>query len=396
MAQDSNLFDMTQRLEAVGIKRIASKFKWDDGSDNDDVTKIYVRGGLKGIQFIKFDYVKTGEVKDGSFHGYSDTGFTQMFEIDHRKNEHLLSVEGYCDYYHDLIYALQFKTNLKVSEIMGHEYNGPRFKLTMEGNKIIGFYGSADGNLRALGAYVTEITPARMEAKGGKGGKEWDDGGDYKAVTKIHGRSDHKGIKEITFDYVDKDGQPKDETHGSTSGQGYTLEPFEINHLDREYLLSIEGYYDETWGVIQALQFKTNMKTSKLMGYYDDDAVKFTTACNGNKIIGFHGYAEKNLNSLGAYFTTLPLTKLEYQDSYREKLRDNGASGNLWDDGSFQGVRKVHIYYDGDSLRCVRFDYDNGEKVESREHGLKAVDAVQEGEVIIPQLYIFVYIYLSS
>lgn len=79
MSQDSNLSDMTtQRLEAEGSKNAASLYKWDDGSDHDDVTKIYVRGGPEGIQFIKFDYVKTGQLKDGPFHGYSDTGFTQM------------------------------------------------------------------------------------------------------------------------------------------------------------------------------------------------------------------------------------------------------------------------------------------------------------------------------
>ncbi|CAE5959993.1 unnamed protein product [Arabidopsis arenosa] len=378
------LSKMTERLEVVGLKNAASKYEWDDGSDHDDVTKIYVRGGPKGIQFIKFEYVKTGQLKDGSFHGYSGPGFTQMFEIDHKKNEHLLSVEGFFDFQNDVIFALQFKTNLKISEIMGYEYFNHKFTLAMEGKKIIGFHGSADANLKALGAYVTSITPARMEAKGGKGGKEWDDGGDYEAVTKIHGRSDHKGIKDIIFDYVDKDGHPKDETHGSTSGQGYTLEPFEINHLGKEYLLSIDGYYDETSGVIQALQFKTNMKTSALMGYYDDDAVKFTTECNGNKIIGFHGYAEKNLNSLGAYFTTLPLTKLEFEDSFHEKLYQiYGNSGGLWDDGSFQGVRKVQIYYDGYCVRCIRFHYDNGDKVESREHGSQIVDGVQEGEFIL-------------
>lgn len=79
----------------------------------------------------------------------------------------------------------------------------------MDGNNIIGFHGSADANLRVLGAYFTSITPARMEAKGDKGGREWDDGGVYEAVTKIHGRSDHNGIKDITFDYVDKDRIPK-------------------------------------------------------------------------------------------------------------------------------------------------------------------------------------------
>lgn len=133
------------------------------------------------------------------------------------------------------------------------------------------------------------------------------------------------------------------------------------------------------------------MKTSDMMGSYDDDdddddetSIKFSLGCNGNKIVGFHGYAEKKLNSLGAYFTTLPLTKLEYKDSTKGSLCDNGNTGYLWDDGTFKGVRKVYVYYDGYYMRCVRFEDDNGGKVESREHGSKAVVKVQEREVTIP------------
>ncbi|CAA7040134.1 unnamed protein product [Microthlaspi erraticum] len=92
--------------------------------------------------------------------------------------------------------------------------------------KIIGFHGSADAKLNSLGAYVTLITPTKLEAKGGKGGNEWNDGPDYEAVTKIHIRAGVKGIHNIKFDYVDKDGHPKEgPTHGSTSGGGFTLEP---------------------------------------------------------------------------------------------------------------------------------------------------------------------------
>lgn len=148
-----------------------------------------------------------------------------QFEIDHLKNEYLLSVDGYYHRGNDLIFALQFKTNLKISEIMGYEYYNGKFTLAMDGKKIVGFHGSAEKNLKALGAYVTSITPTRMESKGGKGGKGWDDGADYEAVTKIHARSYPKGIKDIKFDYVDKDGHPKEGIHGSTSGHGNILEP---------------------------------------------------------------------------------------------------------------------------------------------------------------------------
>lgn len=49
--------------------------------------------------------------------------------------------------------------------------------------------------------------------------------------------------------------------------QKYTSE-FEINHLDNEYMVSVEGYYDEgDSGIIQGIQFRTNIKTSELIGY---------------------------------------------------------------------------------------------------------------------------------
>ncbi|EOA32046.1 hypothetical protein CARUB_v10015291mg [Capsella rubella] len=381
---------MTQKLEAHGKTNPDNQYKWDDGSDHEGVTKIYVRVDREGIQFIKFDYVGNGQLIDESFHGFSNQGCTQMFEIDHLKGEYLVSVEGYHDY--EVIQGLQFKTNLKVSEMMGYEYSTNKFTLALYGKKIIGFHGSAMSNLNTLGAYVTSITPTKMEAKGGKGGKEWNDGGDYEAITNIHVRITTKGIKNIQFDYVDKDGHPKVLIHGSTTGGG-TLEPFEINHAENEYLLSIDGYYNETSGVIQAIRFKTNMKISEMMGGKDDDdddddegemGTKFSVGCPGNKIIGFHGYADKKLYSLGAYFTSLPITKMEYKDSAKGKLTDDGSSGYLWDDGTFQGVRKVYVYYDGHYIRCVRFEYDNGGKVESREHGSKPIaDRVQEKEFVL-------------
>ena len=77
---------------------------------------------------------------------------------------------------------------------------------------------------------------------------------------------------------------------------------FEIRHVDQECLVSVEGNYD--------VQFKTNSNTSKRMGY--NKGTKFIIAKNGMKIIGFHGYVEKNLKSLGAYFTKFTPMKLHH------------------------------------------------------------------------------------
>ncbi|VYS48843.1 unnamed protein product [Arabidopsis thaliana] len=351
MSQDSNAFEMVQR----------EGNKWDDGSDHDDVTKIYVIGGREGIQFIKIDYVTSGQPKNGSFHGFSDRGFMQMFEINNLENEYLESVEGYYSSGGGFIESLQFKTNLRVSDIMGYTYtSGKKLKLANHGKKIIGFQGSAQYHLNDLDAYFTPITPTTTEAQGGNGGTKWDDGGDHDSVTKIQVRINKEGLQFIKFNYVDKDGHPeKEQIHGSETGRGYTLEPFEINHSDKEYLLSIDGCYDEDSGVIQSLQFQTNIKTSEVMGN-DEKGTKFTLGCNGHEIIGFHGSAQDNLNALGAYITTLPLTKLEYI----------GSGGEIWDDGTFQGLKKMYLYSNV-YIRCIQFEYVKDGKVETRVHGTK-------------------------
>ncbi|CAA7043633.1 unnamed protein product [Microthlaspi erraticum] len=318
---------MTQRLEAQGKKNSGSRFEWDDGSDYDDVTKIFVRGCSLGIQYIQFNYIKNGQPKCGSVHGLTEQGFTQTFEINHLK-----------------------------------EKNGTKFSLSVDGKKIIGFHGSPKTNLNSLGAYFTWIAPTRLEAQGGKGGEEWNDGSDHEGVTKIYVRGGCDIIQYVKFDYL-KDGQQIfGSAHGAPGRDGYT-QTFEINHLNKEYLVSVEGYYDDDKpGVIHGLEFEANIKTSGLIGYAKGN--KFRLAVNGKKIIGFHGYStEKNLNSLGAYFTTSPLTKLEYIGETIEAV--------LWDDGAYDGVKKVTVYCDVTFVWHVRFDYVNGGKVERLEHGSK-------------------------
>ncbi|CAA7020339.1 unnamed protein product [Microthlaspi erraticum] len=204
-----------QRLEAVGVENANNRNEWDDGSDPDDVTNIYVEGGLQGIQCIKFDYVKTGQPTRSS-HGYSREGFTEMFEIDHLKNEHLESVDGYKTYIKG-VQALQFRTNLRVSKLIGYAADGEKFTLALDGKKIIGFHGSGRMNVDALGAYFTEILPTRLEPEGGKGGDEWNDGADHVGVTKVNVRCGYEGVQNIRFDYVNKDGHVQEgPLHGST------------------------------------------------------------------------------------------------------------------------------------------------------------------------------------
>ncbi|CAE6231515.1 unnamed protein product [Arabidopsis arenosa] len=371
---------MTERSEAEGSKK---GDMWDDKSDHDDVTKIYVNCSPNGIESICFDYVKSGKPIDGPFHGNSWNTYTHTFEINHLKSEHLESVEGY--YTEDKgIQALQFKTNLRLSKPIGYHDDGcTKFILAVGGKKIIGFHGSIHDwkVVSSLGAYFTWSTPTRIEAIGGKEGTKWDVGVNQAGITKIHVRSGQKGIQFIKFEYVDKDGHLiGGPMHGSIYRRG-SPHVFEIMH-DKEYLVSVEGYYegDDECGVIHALQFKTNIKTSELMG--SNTGKKFRLASSGMKIVGFHGYAEKNLNSLGAYFTPLTPTKSECHGII------TGTGNAIWDDGAFEGIRKVSVFWASSYIMCLRINYENAGKVEKRNHGINIDSQEEEFVVDFPNEFI--------
>ncbi|CAH2047874.1 unnamed protein product [Thlaspi arvense] len=354
---------MAQRVEAIGS---TEGFTFDDGSDHDGVSKIFVGGGLQGIHYMEFEYVKHGQLKFGVLVGRRHKGFTETFEINHLKDEYLESVEGYYDHESGYIQGLQFKTNFRISELIGYD-KGHKFKLEVKGKHIIGFHGyMSNRNIISLGAYFTSTHPNRSEAKGSKGGHQWDDGADHDGITKIHVRGGFEGIQYIKFDYV-KSGKHHDGYIHGLSGSGFT-QTFEIDHLNNEHLVYVEGYYDDVSGVIQALQFKTNIKTSDVLGY--EKGKKFSLACKGKKVIGFHGYADKNLNSLGAYFTTVSLTKSQCH---------GGLYGIDWDDGVFESIRTVYVGYNSTNINCITFHYHNRTVVE-RQHGWRWESIQQDGE----------------
>ncbi|CAH2036457.1 unnamed protein product [Thlaspi arvense] len=312
---------MIQRLEAQGQKNSDKRYQWDDGSDHDGVAKITVRGDLRGIQYIWFDYYKSGKLVEGSYLGLPEPGFTQTFEINHMNDEQLESVEIYYEPKVGVIQGIQFKTNSRISELIGFEKDCTKFSLSVVGKKIIGFHGSTSGSLESLGAYFTWITPTRLVAKGGQGGKEWTDGADHEGVTKIYVRGGRDGIQFIQFNYIKNGREIYGSAHGVSGPGGYTV---------------------PVW-VIQGLEFKTNLTTSGLIGF--NTGIKFRIAGNGKKIIGFHGYAEKKLISLGAYFAASPITKLEY--------RGGTNKGRIWDDGAFDGIRKFEVDYPNEFITSV-------------------------------------------
>ncbi|KAJ0229332.1 Jacalin-like lectin domain-containing protein [Hirschfeldia incana] len=134
----------------------------------------------------------------------------------------------------------------------------------------------------------------KLEARGGNGGEQWDDGAEHESVSKIYIREGRDGIVSIKF-------------WSNPWWLGPKFHRFDLKHTIDEHIVSIKCYYDE--GVIQGLVIKTNIRTSALMGY--NLGTKFKLEVKGKKITGFHGSSDQNLNSLGAYFTTFSPGDLE-------------------------------------------------------------------------------------
>ncbi|XP_056842027.1 jacalin-related lectin 8-like isoform X2 [Raphanus sativus] len=197
----------------------------------------------------------------------------------------------------------------------------------------------------------------KLEAIGGKGGKLWDDG-PHDNVAKVYIRGGHEGIHYIKFDYVKNGNSINATIHGGLA-DGFT-QTLELANDNYEQIASVEGYYNEKTGVMQALQFKTNLKTSEFIGY--QKGTKFSLGVSGKIITGFHGSAGHNLRSLGAYLKTAP-TRSELQ---------GGPGGVYWDDGpNYDGVRAVHVTFTETHIRSMDIDYDQDGQVVPCYHGMK-------------------------
>ncbi|XP_033146852.1 jacalin-related lectin 34 isoform X1 [Brassica rapa] len=324
----------------------------------DGVKKVAVAADEFSVTYIKIEYVKDGKVEIRE-HGTS-RGQVKEFSVDH-PNDNFTAVGGSYDhiftYDTTLITSLYLTTSRGFTSPLFGEMKGTEFEFKGEnGGKLIGFHGRAGHAIDAIGAYFdTGSKPGgdsnsgkgtdsgsstkdsgkgtdsgsstkdsgkgsdsgsstqdsgkgsdsgsstqRLEAQGGKGGNQWDDGGDYDGVTKIH-VAVGRWIEEISFEYV-KNGQTKKGPARGVRGRRSTIGTFEISHPN-EYLISVKGWSDSS-NKIAGIQFKTNTKTSKYYGFEKipgDESTDILLEVKDKKIVGFHGFADSHVNALGAY-----------------------------------------------------------------------------------------------
>ncbi|ANM63060.1 Mannose-binding lectin superfamily protein [Arabidopsis thaliana] len=271
---------------------------------------------------------------------------------------------------------------------MGYDDTGTKFTLEISGNKITGFHGSADANLKSLGAYFTPPPPIKQEYQGGTGGSPWDHG-IYTGIRKVYVTFSPVSISHIKVDY-DKDGKVETRQDGDMLGENRVQgQPNEfVVDYPYEYITSIEVTCDKVSGNtnrVRSLSFKTSKdRTSPTYGRKSERTFVFES--KGRALVGLHGRCCWAIDALGAHFGAPPIPP----PPPTEKLQGSGGDGGeSWDDGAFDGVRKIYVGQGENGIASVKFVYDkNNQLVLGEEHGKHTLLGYEEFELDYPSEYI--------
>ncbi|KAK3414055.1 hypothetical protein EUGRSUZ_I02558 [Eucalyptus grandis] len=362
LVRDPHLYSIGLPLDPFSsLRQSVGPFGGHGGDSFDDQTYDGIRNIAvvfgKVINSITIDYVQNGCFVRSPRHGGSLGDHTYDVHLDY-PTEYLTSVSGYTreDSCH-VINSLTFHSNKRAHGPIGEE-KGKFFSFPQVNGKIIGFHGRCGSFLDSIGAHFGPVShpyPFEMVGPFGNGKNRWDDGkhADVRQIVVVSGSA----IESVSFTY--EEGPPF--RHGRTHGGKRNT----IN-LDwlTEVLISVSGYIVNDFGstVIHSLTFQSNKRTYGPFG--TETGRKFSFPATGGKIIGFYGSSGSHLESLGAYLE--PISHL-YPIKCVGPL--GGQGGHSWDDGKFNGVKKIKMTLE-DDVNCISFEYDdNGESIWSSAHG---------------------------
>ncbi|CAH2036446.1 unnamed protein product [Thlaspi arvense] len=410
---------MSQKVGAIGGNYGVA---FDDGVF-DGVKKITVGKDLGCVSYIKIEYEKDGKSETRE-HGTIRGELTE-FAVEY-PNEYITSVAGTYDhvrYYESvLVKSLIFRTSYRrTSPALGGDSAGKQFMLEGKtGGRLLGFHGRSGQALDSIGAYFFAPNPPlrHFNREGGNGGSAWDDGA-YDGVRKIlvgrggkfvsyvrfeyargermvphaHGKRQEApqekitvGADEFSITYIkieyEKDGKVEIREHGTNRGE---LKEFSVNYPN-DYIIAVGGSYNHIFNydttLITSLYFTTSRGfTSPLFGEMAGTEFNLKGE-NGAKLLGFHGRGGYAIDAIGAFFETRRPLKLSVKIG-----PIGGTKGNTFDDGVFDGVKKVTVGKDEYSVTYIKIEYANGGKFETREHGT-ARGELKEFSVDYPNEYI--------
>ncbi|CAN6861956.1 unnamed protein product [Brassica oleracea] len=222
------------------------------------------------------------------------------------------------------------------------------------------------------------VMSKRVGPMGGNMGVAFDDGV-FDGVKKIVVGRDQGCVSYIKIEY-EKDAKFETREHGTIRGP---LQEFAVEYPN-EYITSVGGSFDlvpfYNAVLIKSLVFYTSYRrTSPTLGVAGGRAF-WLEGRTGGRLLGFHGRSGQALDSIGPYFfaPNPPLRHFE---------RQGGNGGTPWDDGAYDGVRKILVGRGGRFVSYFRFEYARGERMVPHAHG-KRQEVPQEFVVDYPHEHI--------
>ncbi|KAG7574192.1 Jacalin-like lectin domain [Arabidopsis suecica] len=358
--------------------------EWDDDV-YEGVRKVYVGQDINRITYVKFEYVKEdGKVVTSEYGTINQQ--PKEFVLQY-PDEHIIAVEG--NYRGVALCATEVITNLVFKTSKGRKSplfgpnllgitTGTKFVIEDGGKKIVGFHGRSGNALDALGVYfvhgsLTTSPPVyKLDVQGGPGGRVWDDGS-YDGVKSLRIGQDNSRITYLEFEY-EKGGKLETRHHGVKQERSLK---FELN--PDEYIKSVEATYDKPDFfrnvVITSLTFETSKGRTSFSGY--KGGKKFKLEQKGRKLVGFHGKEGSAIDALGAYFAPVPTPTPIIPAKKLPAIGGNG--GVAWDDGVYDGVRRILVGQGNDGVAFVKFEYNKGKDVVSGDdHGKMTLLGTEE------------------
>ncbi|KAL0796713.1 hypothetical protein Bca101_068090 [Brassica carinata] len=241
----------------------------------------------------------------------------------------------------------------------------------------------------------------KLEAAGGGMGNPFDDG-IFDGVKRIIVGKSLLSVSYIKIEYY-KDGDTQSGEHGQFTRRN---KEFAVDYPD-EYITAVGGTHQYDFKhqttLIRSLFFKTSHgRTSATFGHKKSPMIPSVVSSaissavspvvsyetdfmfeskNGGKLLGFHGRAGSLLNAIGPHFFAFNYYPLAHFNL------EGGSEGNAWDDGAFDGVRKVVVGRSGKFVSYVRFEYAKGQRTVPHSHG-KIDEATREFVVDYPNEHI--------
>lgn len=154
-----------------------------------------------------------------------------------------------------------------------------------------------------------------------------------------------------------------------------------------EYITSVEVTCDQVSDSstrMRSLSFKTSKgRTSPTYGNAPGKRT-FVLESKGRALVGFHGRGAWAIDAIGAHFGPIPIPPPPPPPAEKLQAKGGEGGGTSWDDGAFDGVRKIYVGQGENGVAAVKFVYDkNNQVVIGEDHGKMTMLGYEEVIILL-------------